>query len=235
MRCEKFKQQIILYLYGEMDKKSSEELKNHVKKCPECAKELEYTQKLFELVEEAEKEDIPEANWEKCWSHINEKITVPEKKTKRHFWRFPKWAFTTAALACVLIIGIIIGRTAFTPGFKPSPMAGETKGAFYLSLQEYFDDLKPLLTEYAHYREDRGKGTVTLDRKVAEDLLIQNILLKRLAADKNPSARQLLEDIELILREMTNMDENGTTTPLKIKEYINNQGLLSSIEVYKTL
>ncbi|HZX10442.1 MAG TPA: zf-HC2 domain-containing protein, partial [Acidobacteriota bacterium] len=222
MRCEKFREKIILYLYGELGKKSSEELKNHIKNCPECAKELEYTQKLFELVEETQIEDIPEADWEKCWSHINEKISVPEKKTKRHFWHFPKWAYTTAALVCVLIIGIIIGRTAFTPGFKANPMAGETIGAFYLSLQEHFADLKPLLTEYAHYREDEGKGTVTLDRKVAEDLLIQNILLKRLAADKNPSARQLLEDIELVLREMTNMGENGTATPLKIKEYINN-------------
>ncbi|MFO7981001.1 MAG: zf-HC2 domain-containing protein [Candidatus Aminicenantes bacterium] len=233
MRCEKFKEQVILYLYGELDKKSSKELKNHVKKCPECAKELEYTQKIFELVKETEKGDIPEADWKKCWSHINEKISVPEKKTKRHFWHFPKWVYTTAALVCVLIIGIIIGRTAFTPGFKASPMAGETKGAFYLSLQEHFDDLKPLLMEYAHYREE--KATAILDKKVVEDLLIQNILLKRLAAEKNPGARQLLEDIELILREMTNMDENGTATPLKIKEYINNQGLLNSMEVYKNL
>jgi hypothetical protein len=235
MRCEKFKEKIILYLYDELDKKSSGELKNHVKKCPECAKELEYTQKLFELVEETQKEDIPDANWEKCWSRINEKVSAPQKKTKKHFWHFPKWAYTTAALVCVLIIGIIMGRRAFTPGFKANLTAGETKGVFYLSLQEHFDDLKPLLTEYAHYREDKGKGAVTLDRKVAEDLLIQNILLKRMAAEKNPTARQLLEDIELILREMTNMGENGTATPLKIKEYINNQGLLSSIEVYKTL
>jgi hypothetical protein len=88
--------------------------------------------------------------------------------------------------------------------------------------------------EYAHYREDQGMERMTLDKKAVEDLLIQNILLKRLAAEKNPGARQILEDIELILREMANMEE-GTTTPLRIKDYINNQGLLSSIEVYKSL
>ena len=234
MRCEKFKEQIILYLYGELDKKSSEELKNHIKNCPECAKELKYTRKIFELVEETEKEDIPEADWDKCWSRIDEKVSVSEKKRKEHFWFFPSWAVTAASLLFVLILGFIIGRTTFSPGSEVSPMPGETKGAFYLTLQQHFDDIKPLLMEYAHYREDKSQERMTLDKKAVEDLLIQNILLKRLAAEKNPGARQLLEDIELILREMANMEE-GTTTPLRIKDYINNQGLLSSIEVYKSL
>jgi len=234
MRCKKFRKQIVLYLYDELDKKSSEALQNHIKKCPDCARELEYTRKVFDLVEENEKEDIPEANWEKCWGRIEKKVSGPPKIRKGLFQLFPKWVYTAAALVCVLILGIIIGRTTIHPGLEVSQMAEETKGAFYVSLQQHFDDLKPVLMEYAHYRDDKGQETVTLDKNLVEDLLIQNILLKRLAAEKNPNALQLLEDIELILREMTNMEE-GTATPLKIKKYINNQGLLNSMEVYKTL
>jgi len=235
MRCKQFKNQMILCLYQELDKKKSEELKNHVKKCPECAKEWEYTQKVFELVKDTLKQDIPEADWEKCWSSIDEKISAPEKKRRNLFWFFPKWAYTAAALMCVLIIGFIIGRTTFAPGSDISSMTGETRGAFYMSLQEHFDDLKPLLMEVSHYREDKDKQTITLDKNLVGSLLVQNILLKRLASERNPNAHQLLEDIELILREITNMDEKGKGTLLRIRDFINSQELLSSIEVFRTL
>jgi hypothetical protein len=143
----------------------------------------------------------------------------------------PKWAAAAAALVCVLILGFIIGRTAFIPGGGILTGAGESEDAFQISLQEHFDSLKPLLIEYAHYREDKDSDKIILDKKYVEELLIQNILLKRLAEEKNPDIRQLLEDIELILREITNMDKNGTSDPLMIKEYINNQGILGAVDV----
>jgi len=231
MKCEKFRKNIILYLYGELDKKSTEKLKNHIKKCPDCAKEMEYTKKVFDLVEETKTEDIPDADWKKCWSRIDEKVSVPDKKKEKHFNFFPKWAAASAALVCVLIIGFIIGRTAFIPGRGIMTGAGESEDAFQISLQEHFESLKPLLIEYAHYREDKDSDKIILDKNYLEELLIQNILLKRLAAEKNPDTRQLLEDIELILREIKNMDKNGTSDPLMIKEYINNQGILGAVDV----
>jgi hypothetical protein len=160
---------------------------------------------------------------------------MSENKTKGFFWLFPKWAVTASALLCVLIIGIYIGQTALSPGTELGSTAGSTKGAFYLSLQQHFDELKPLLMEYAHYREDQNGKIISADKKLVEDLLIQNILLKRRAAQENPGAEQLLEDIGLILREITNMDEKATTVPLRIKDFINHQGLLNSMEVYQTI
>jgi len=231
MKCEKFRKNMILYLYGELDKKSAEELKDHIKKCPDCAREMEYTEKVFDLVEETKTEDIPDADWEKCWSRIDKKVSVLDKKREKYFDFFPKWAAAAAAFICILIIGFVIGRTTFIPGGDKITVAGESQDAFQLSLQEHFDSLKPLLIEYAHYGEDRDSNKVILDKKYVEELLIQNILLKRLAAEKNPDARQLLEDIELILREITNMDKNGTSSPLMIKEYINNQGILNAVDV----
>ncbi len=231
MKCEEFRKNMILYLYGELDKKSAEELKNHIKKCPDCAKELEYTKRIFDLVEETKTEDIPEADWEKCWSRIDKKVSVPDKKREKYFEFFPKWAAAAAAIVCVLVIGFVIGRTTFIPGGDKITVTGGSEDTFQISLQEHFDSLKPLLIEYAHYSEDKDSNKVVLDKRYVEELLIQNILLKRLAAGKNPDDRQLLEDIELILREITNMDKNGTSNPLMIKEYINNQGILNAVDV----
>ncbi|MBD3414668.1 MAG: hypothetical protein GF421_09600 [Candidatus Aminicenantes bacterium] len=235
MSCEKYQQQMILCLYKELDSESSKKLKNHIKKCPECAEEWGYTKRIFNLVEETKAEEIPEADWEKCWTRIDEKVPMSETRTKGFFWLFPKWAVTAAALLCVLVIGIYIGRTALSPGTELGSTAGSTKGAFYLSLQQHFDELKPLLMEYAHYREDQNGEIISADKKLVEDLLIQNILLKRRAAQEYPGAEQLLEDIGLILREITNMDEKGTTVPLRIKDFINHQRLLNSMEVYQTI
>jgi hypothetical protein len=229
MKCEKFRKNMILYLYEELDKKSAEELNDHIKKCPNCSKEMAYTKKVFDLVEETKTEDIPDADWEKCWSLIDEEVSIPDKKREKYFDFIPKWAAAAAALVCVLIIGFVIGRTTFIPREDKITLAGQD--AFQISLQEYFDSLKPLLIEYAHYSGDKDSNKIIMDKKYVKELLIQNILLKRLAAEKNPDTRQLLEDIELILREITNMDKNGTSDPLMIKEYINNQGILNAVEV----
>ena len=231
MKCEKFRKNMILYLYGELDKESAAELKDHIKKCPDCAKEMEYTKKVFDLVEETKTEDIPEADWEKCWSRIDKKVSVADKQRKIYVNFFPKWAAAAAAFVCVLIIGFVIGRTTFISGGGDMTVTGESDDAFKISMQTHFDNLKPLLIEYAHLREDKDSDKVVLDKKYVEELLIQNILLKRRAAEKNPDDRQLLEDIELILREITNMDEHSTSDPLMIKEYINNQGILNAVEV----
>ena len=234
MACKKFKEKIILHLYGELDQEDTEKLMRHVKECVECSEDLEYTKKVFHVLDKTKTEEVPEANWEKCWGTIDEKIQRKERKQKRYLL-FPKWAYASAALIIVFVVGLIIGRLVFHPVQRISIPTEGTQSALYPSIQEHFESLKPVLVEYANYTASAEDGSITVDKDLIRNLIIQNILLKRMIAEKNPSVKQLLEDVDLVLREIANHEEDDTDSLSMIKELIQIRGILFELEVSKTI
>ncbi len=234
MACKKFKEKIILNLYGELGEEETKKLMEHVKVCAECAEDFEYTQKVFHVLDETKTEKVPEANWEKCWNMIDEEIHRKERKEKR-FLLFPKWAYVSAALIIVFGVGLFIGRLVFQPVQSTSTATESTPSALYPSIQEHFESLKPVLIEYANYTSSAEDGSITVDKDLIRNLIIQNILLKRMIAEKNPSVKQLLEDVDLVLREIANHEEEDPDSLSMIKELIQETGILFELEVSKTI
>jgi hypothetical protein len=235
MACKKYKENIILHLYGELNEEDSKELLKHIKECSDCKEDFAYTKKVFRALDETKIEGVPEANWEKCWGVIEPGI----REKKRRTWGlplFPRWAYATAALVLVFAVGLFVGRTAFfQPGAGRSQSLEGPQSAMYPSVQEHLDNLTPLLVEYANYTPSPDDGKIAIDRKLVRSLIIQNILLKRMIAEKNPNLAQLLEDVDLVLREIANRDEEDPETLSMIKELIQQRGILYEIEVSKTL
>jgi hypothetical protein len=66
-------------------------------------------------------------------------------------------------------------------------------------------------------------------------LIIQNILLKRLIAEEDPSTKEILEDVDLVLREIANQEGDDADTLSMIKELIQERGILYDIEASKTI
>ncbi len=234
MACKKYREKTVLYLYGELNEEDVKKLMEHVKGCAECAEDLAYTEKVFYVLDETKTERVPDARWEKCWNRINTEIRTQQSK-QRSFFSFPRWAYATAALIIVFVVGLYIGRIAFLPRQSTmAPLEG-TQSAFDPSIQEHLESLKPLLVEYANYTGSEENGTITIDKDLVRSLIIQNILLKRMVAEKNPSVKQLLEDIDLVLREIANQEGDDSDTLAMIKELIKERGILYEIEVSKTI
>jgi len=235
MTCKKYKDKIVLHLYGELGDEETKKLTGHIARCSDCAGEYEYTKKVFQVLDETKIEDVPEANWEKCWNTIDTGIQGKERK-KKSFLLFPKWTYASAALLVVFVVGFFIGRFAFFQPAKKSPALLEgSQSAMYPSIQEHFESLKPVLLEYANYTSSPGNGTITIDKNIVRSLIIQNILLKRLIADEDPSTREILEDLDLVLREIANQEGDDARTLSMIKELIQDRGILYEIEVSKTI
>jgi hypothetical protein len=235
MTCKKYKDKIVLHLYGEMGDEEAKKLTDHIARCSDCAGEYEYTKKVFQVLDETKIEDVPEANWEKCWNTIDVGIQGKERR-KKSFLLFPKWAYASAALLVVFVVGFFLGRIAFIQPFKKSPALLEgSQSAMYPSLQEHFESLKPVLVEFANYTSSPGNGTITIDKNIVRSLIIQNILLKRMIAHEDPSTREILEDVDLVLREIANQEGDDARTLSMIKELIQDRGILYEIEVSKTI
>lgn len=236
MKCKKSKEKIILYLYGELSEREKAELEDHLKECSECSHDLEYTKKVFKLVDSSKKEAIPEANWERSWKAISTGVGPKPERRKRLFL-FPVWAYASAALVLVFALGIIIGGL-WIPSLRKAPLSAEgSPVSMDQPLKEHFEALKPVLTEYANYSPSEQNGpTVTVDKEILENLLLQNYLLRRaIAKSNNSSLEQFLEDIDLILREVTNLRNGDQPTLTLIKDTILQREILFKMEVFQNI
>lgn len=237
MRCKKYEEKIILYLYGELGEKDRADVESHIRQCPACAQDLAYTKKIFKALDEAQAE-MPEASWEKCWKEIDKGIAEKPGKTKSLFF-LPRWAYAAAGILTIFAAGIIIGRFWLVPGSKPSPQPATTTpvsaASYQPVLQDFIEDLKPVLVEYANYSAKREKETIVMDKEVARNLIIQNLLLRIIVAEKDPSALQFLEDVDIVLKEIANLKSGDQHTPSLIKELIEQRGILFKMEIFQKI
>ncbi len=234
MKCKKYEEKIILYLYGELSDKQKADLQSHIQECSACAQDLEYTKKVFKALDDS-KEEAPQADWEKSWREISSTSQV-QLREKKSFLLTQKWVYAGAALLVVFILGALIGRFWFFP-VKESPFrAGAAPTAMNPALIEYMDDLKPILIEYANYTSSEGtEEAMLIDKDTLRSLLVQNLLLKDIIAKSNPSLLPFLDDLDLVLKELSNMKRGDKQTPSLIKELIQEREILFKMEIFQSM
>ncbi len=235
MKCNRFRENTVLDLYGELDTKEKAELEQHISACAECAKDHLYSKSVFQALEDLETEEIPEPEWDSNWGNIN--LAIRDKpKPRPLFGISPKWAYATAGVTLVFTLGIFTGRF-WLPQKQEVPISAElTQDYIQRTLAEHFENIRPVLVEMANYTAlENGNGTVMLDKRAIENLIIQNIILKSLISGKNPTAVQILEDVDLVLRELANIDEGDSGTKSMIKELIDEREILVNMNILQQM
>ncbi|MGD9347356.1 MAG: zf-HC2 domain-containing protein [Candidatus Aminicenantes bacterium] len=247
MKCKKCKEYMVLLLYGELADKDKSEVMAHIEECPGCAAEWEHTRGVFALLDETKEERAPDADWERCWDVIRTDTVEKPKGEKRQranderrFFLRPGWVYAAASVIVIFVLGVIIGRfwTATDTQIATSPRMQAAGPSEYIkqSLEDHFETLKPLLVSYANYSaEENGGETITLDRKIVKSLLIQNYLLKKLVVDTNPQVKEILEDLDLVLREIENMPSDDKWAPSQVKELIHERDILFKMDILTTI
>lgn len=233
MKCKKSKEKIVLYLYGELSESEKAELKSHVKECPACLEDFEYTKKVFQLIED-NKDDAPEANWDKCLREIGTGVQVAPRKHKS-FLLAPRWVYAATGMLLIFVLGALIGRYWFFPPQKSPDESGISQSAMNFALSSYIDELKPILIEYANYTASEERETMIIERDIVHGLLIQNLLLKDLVAKSDPSLIPFLEDLDIVLKELSNMQKGDELIPSMIKELIHEREILFKMEILQTM
>jgi hypothetical protein len=235
MKCNKAKEQIILYLYGELSEAEHRKLEQHMRGCPSCAEDLAYTRDVFNLIDRADTTEVPEAAWDKCWGLIASG-TRPQPRTRFSWMPFPLWVPAAAAVVLIFAAGLFIGR--YRPSSQPQLAADTAQGPEFpqFTLQAHFDNLTPLLAEYANRPiVEASDDRVLVDRRLIQTLLVQNYMLMRLVAQNDPQAADLLEDIDLVLREIKNMESGDPGAPGMIRRLIQSRDILFKINVLQKL
>ena len=240
MRCKDARRALVLDYYGELPPAEKDGLAAHLRTCRRCAAEREETVRVFSLLEAYPPEDIPVPNGERVWGRIENRLDPKRAPAggPATAWNLRQWAMAGAALALVLAAGIFIGRRVSPPSLPPaaSPPSGpvRTTAALKPVLAGHLEDLKPLLLDYANYTPDDAAGaTVVIDEEFLRALLFQNVLLRKALAGSDPAAAELLDDCDLILKEIINRDAPAAASPEDIRELIRGRDVLFKLEIIK--
>lgn len=225
-----YKEQLILFFFGELSAEKAGEIKAHLSVCSECREELNKFEKICQLMDKKSYVKPPSIYWNYYWKKLRPKLK--EKKLSR--WqnfilllrqhRYPRWSMIVAASALLFIIGIslywfyAVHRTPQSIE-TASPLISRQRGSpipvTYVNraANEYLDEVKPLLLEVANRQPatflERGVD-FSLEKELSQQLLLQNRLLRReVGSSFDPQFQSLLEDIELVLTDISNLQEKN--------------------------
>jgi len=232
MTCRRFKKNMLMDIYGELRDSARRRLEAHLSRCASCREEFETTRKALTSLKSASTPPAPEVDWERSWTAVQAGL----EPAGRRLWSrrgFPRWAAVPVTLAVLFAAGLIIGRY-FWPSRPETPVLAR-RGALSpeaerMVLARFFDDVKPVLLDYAHDgTRPRNESLLLTDREVARSLLVQNLLLKRTLARRNPTLADLFDDLQMILTEIANLQSRDESTPASLKDVINGRQVLSRI------
>jgi hypothetical protein len=229
MTCQRFKKDMLMDIYGELDDKERRKVEDHLARCPSCREEFETTRNVLVSLERVPPDAVPEADWERSWKTIEAGLE-PARRPRRFLAVMPRWAFAPLALAALFVLGIVVGRYGL-PFRARAPLevkAGTiSSAAMQTLLSRYFEDVTPVLLDYTHDGRSQGREEVLLsDRQVAASLLVQNMLLKRALARKDPTLVDLFDDLGMILTEISNLKSQDRATPASLSDVIKKRQIL---------
>jgi len=236
MKCSKARELTVLYLYNDLTETERAAFEEHIGACPDCGREMAESRRIFTLMRAAGRATVPQVSWEKNWATIDARL---DRKERRPFGFFPSrgWAIAAASLLIVFVIGIGIGRLLFFPsGRETLSQVGAAPGSLQASLRDHLEALKPVVVEYSNYNIDRnGGGRFEIDRDLIRALIVQNQLLKQIIAEHDPTAVPLLEDLDLVLKEIAVQKSSGQHDPAAVKEIIDGRDVVLKMELFKKI
>jgi len=231
MKCKHYENNIILLLYNELPENDKKKLNEHLENCENCRAFLEENKEMFSTISEAVPDEFDPA-WDEYWSDISRNVKRSEKK---HWSFFPIPSGAAAFVMSILILvgGIFIGRFFMSSSITTSPPVKKRSNLLYVN--NYFEDVKPVMLDYANYtiQATNGNGG-PVDKEIIRSMLEKTRLLKRhVSTEKAPYLATLLEELELILTEIKNTTPGEKDSMRTLQEMIKERNIPLKIDLFK--
>ncbi len=251
MKCKHARRAIVLDHYRELDPAEKARLEAHLLACEACAADRDETVSVLNLVTAQSPAEVPAFDAEKAWRAVRREIggRTPVRTPALAGWR--RFAPAAAGLVVVLATGILIGRFAIKsdpqPGPAPTTAAGNAAAGIAAApsalpadsvrpiLASHLDDMRPLILDFAN---SVGAGAparqVEIDERLLRGLLLQNVILRRALNGSDPAATELLDDLDLVLKEIINRKGPSGASPAQVRSLIDDRGILFRMQILKT-
>jgi hypothetical protein len=251
MKCKYARRAIVLDHYRELDPAEKARLEAHLLACEACAADRDETVSVLNLVSAQGRAEVPAFDAEKAWRAVRKEIGGRPPVRTQAFAGWRRFAPAAAGLAVVLMAGILIGRFVIKNGPQPGPAttAAGGKAASGIAaapsalpadsvrpiLASYLDDMRPVILDFANSVGAGAPGRqVEIDERLLRGLLLQNVILRRALNGSDPAATELLDDLDLVLKETINRKGPGGASPAQVRSLIDDRGILFRMQILKT-
>lgn len=232
MKCLK-KHVIMAYMDKEIPERKNRKIAAHLARCPVCREAYEKMRQDVDLVMESMDLLNPRV--------IPTGITVTPKKIEKKSWSkkffipVPGWWDWRVALTgslFIFILGIFVGKYFISPSPRNMLVRLESPEHLHFVLQEHFENIKPVLIEYANFSvSEEGSMDILLDKEFVSGLMKRNRLIKEhIPRDRNTYLKQLLDELEVILREISALTKEKPESLFYIKKMIKEKEILFKLE-----
>lgn len=256
-KCKKIRNLMAGALYNELTDNEQSLFQAHISSCGDCGREFNKLREVTSMMNKRERPEMNDDFWDNYYDRLEDRLDdelereqtpEPVRPSRTAGWqdwldllRFPKhWALVPVGAAALLMVGIAIGYYFNLPeGKKLLDDTFQSMRSFSPAVNSHFDNMQPLLVDYANYSpEETGQkpaDTVVMEKKTVQRLLVENQLLKRAAAKgNNIPLKQLLEDYEVILVEMSNCsDDERQDIAREVQKFINDNDLLLKMKTLR--
>jgi hypothetical protein len=253
--CHRCRDLFVEALYDELDAQDKAFFAQHLSSCPPCAAEYNFIAETLRTMDARERPDPGRSFWDGYWDRLAGRMEAkrPDVRAGQPWWKrlglipssFPRWAYHVAAAAVLIAVGILVGRSVFSPRPAPFDVTRQTAQAPsvqpaaddpVLRAQNYIDRSKLLLLALVNHdpaTEDTYALDLPFQKRVSQELVTQAGALK--SDLKDPGQRRLRElvaDLETILIQIANLEsENDLEAVEIVKQGVESRGLLLKINL----
>jgi hypothetical protein len=251
--CKKCRDLIVPALYGELDSEDKAFFEGHLASCPACAAEFTGMKETLQTLDRRARPEPGKNFWDGYWDRLSRRMekedaaaepaSRPERKRPGSiFGLSPRWVFQAAAAVVLVVLGIFIGRTVFSPQRIPVDLAKQTlqskqgESDPVLRARDYIDRSKPVLLSLVNYdpaSEDPYALDLPLQKRVSQELVIQAGALKSdLKEPGQRRLRELVSELETVLLQIANLEADNDLEAVEIvKQGVESGGLLLKINL----
>lgn len=249
--CKKIKDLMLNALTDKSEKSETghKKLQAHLKVCARCSEEYKKLTGLLTIMDKRQRPRMSETFWDNYYSRLEEKLDAVEeeeipavKASGRRRWPVGfdfkvLWLLYPAAATAVLVVAFAIGQyLSLAPGNNIVDTAISSMRRLSPAVAQHFDNMRPLLLDYSNSSPQETRAapeeTVMVEKSTVKKLLLENQLLKRVVAkEKNITVKQLMDELELILIEVSNSEADSEETRRAVQKLIKENDILFKMKV----
>ena len=243
--CRDYREWFAEALYGELPEGRTREIQAHLDACGECREELARMRATLQVMDRREATDPGAAYWDSFWDRLEQKLPPVQGEGANIVKLAPTsrsgWLYRSVAAAAILLLGIFIGKTFFSPAIDPNKIAKTDDpllqaAAVNARTQNYLEKSKVLLVGLVNFEpgaQDPQSIDLTRFRQASQNLIAEAGYLKpALQQTRQQRLGKLVNDLELLLIQIANLEaENDLSAIEVIKSGMDERGILLKINL----
>ena len=233
MKCRDIDKLMVLAAYGEATADGQRSLEFHLQHCSDCkAKYRALQEDLGKISDNTAK--VPEFDWEESGKNIQAALDMELKKRARSRFLFGM-PFKAAAAVGIFCLGILVGWLAFhSPSLEVSGDV-DLSGKILSLLDRHLGAVRISLLEYLNFHDQADRSVfLSFEQKQADQLLFQNrLLISSCKESENRELIGLLENLNFILQEITNLSPEKPEYLTFIKSLLRDSDILLRIDYFQ--